>query len=408
MLTDAAIRRLPTRASAYRVACPSVRGFQVKILPSGHKVFELRTRGKYYRLGAVGLTPLSAAREKARVILSRLDQGLPALEAPPATATLGALLDAWLAHQRALGRRRLAETESLIRRNLPAALLAKPASAIVPADIRAVLATVHQRGARVLSNRLRAHLHGIFQYGLRADHDPARLADPVLFGITSNPVAAIPRDAGAERAGERVLTWTEVRALWDAEEPALSWIGRQALRLLLLTGQRVNEVCQARWGEFLIPENSGELALWTLPAARCKSKREHLIPLGPVAVGLLKELHEVYPGEHLFPWRNVPGAARCWHPSSMGHVCVRAARELGLASFAARDLRRTWKTLAGGAGLSLELRNRIQGHALQDVGSRHYDRHSYLEEKRAAMLQWERALLARLSEGGNVVALRRA
>jgi hypothetical protein len=71
-------------------------------------------------------------------------------------------------------------------------------------------------------------------------------------------------------------------------------------------------------------------------------------------------------------------------------------------------LRRTWKTLAGGVGLSLEVRNRVQGHALQDVGSRHYDRHSYLEEKRAAMLQWERALLARLNEGGNVVALRRA
>jgi integrase len=403
MLTDAAIRRLPTRASAYRVSCPSVRGFQVKILPSGHKVYELRTRGKYYRLGAVGLTPLSAAREKARAILSRLDQGLSALETPPATATLGALLDAWLAHQRALGRRRLTDTESLIRRNLPAALLAKPASAVAPSDIRAVLATVHQRGARVLSNRLRAHLHGIFQYGLRADHDPARLADPVLFGITSNPVAAIPRDAGAERAGERVLTWAEVRALWDAEEPALSWIGRQALRLLLLTGQRVNEVAQARWDEFDL-----ESGLWTLPAARCKSKREHLIPLGPVAVGLLKELHEVYPGEWLFPWRNVPNATRCWHPSSMGHVCVRAARELGLASFAARDLRRTWKTLAGGAGLSLEIRNRLQNHSLQDVGSRHYDRHSYLDEKRAAMQQWERALLARLNEGGNVVALRRA
>jgi hypothetical protein len=56
----------------------------------------------------------------------------------------------------------------------------------------------------------------------------------------------------------------------------------------------------------------------------------------------------------------------------------------------------------------LEVRNRVQGHALQDVGSRHYDRHSYLDEKRAAILQWERALLGKLNEGGNVVALRRA
>lgn len=212
MLTDAAIRRLPPKPSAYRVFCPSIPGFAVKVLPSGHKVFELRTRGRYYRLGTVGLTPLSAAREKARAMLARLDQGLPALPPPDTSASLGDLLNAWLAHQRAQGRRRIGDTERLLRANLPAALLIKPAKTILPADIRGVLAACHQRGARVLANRLRAHLHGMFQWGLRADHDPARLADPILFGIESNPVAAVPRDAGAEKPGERVLTWGEVRS----------------------------------------------------------------------------------------------------------------------------------------------------------------------------------------------------
>ena len=87
------------------------------------------------------------------------------------------------------------------------------------------------------------------------------------------------------------------------------------------------------------------------------------------------------------------------------HAVLHAARALGIPPLQARDLRRTWKTLTGEIGLSLDIRNRIQGHALQDVGSRHYDRHSYLPEKRAAMEQWERALTARLVEGGNVVAL---
>jgi len=39
-----------------------------------------------------------------------------------------------------------------------------------------------------------------------------------------------------------------------------------------------------------------------------------------------------------------------------------------------RDLRRTWKTLAGKAGVSKEIRDRIQNHALQDVSSKAYDR----------------------------------
>ena len=52
------------------------------------------------------------------------------------------------------------------------------------------------------------------------------------------------------------------------------------------------------------------------------------------------------------------------------------------------DLRRTWKTLAGKAGVSKEIRDRIQNHALQDVSSKSYDRWTCLPEKRAATEQW--------------------
>jgi len=55
-----------------------------------------------------------------------------------------------------------------------------------------------------------------------------------------------------------------------------------------------------------------------------------------------------------------------------------------------RDLRRTWKTLAGKAGISKEIRDRIQNHALQDVSSKSYDRWTYMPEKRAAMKKWDR------------------
>lgn len=55
-----------------------------------------------------------------------------------------------------------------------------------------------------------------------------------------------------------------------------------------------------------------------------------------------------------------------------------------------RDQRRSWKTLAGKAGLSQEIRDRLQNHARHDVSSRHYDRYSYIEEKREAMDIWDR------------------
>jgi|GEM_PF-4482933 len=43
---------------------------------------------------------------------------------------------------------------------------------------------------------------------------------------------------------------------------------------------------------------------------------------------------------------------------------------------------------SGAIGIDLELRNRIQGHAMTDVGSRHYDRWSYLPEKKEGMKRW--------------------
>ncbi|TIO47454.1 MAG: site-specific integrase, partial [Mesorhizobium sp.] len=55
-----------------------------------------------------------------------------------------------------------------------------------------------------------------------------------------------------------------------------------------------------------------------------------------------------------------------------------------------RDLRRTWKTLAGKAGLSKEIRDRLQNHTLQDVSSKSYDRWNYMPEKRAAMARWDK------------------
>lgn len=56
--------------------------------------------------------------------------------------------------------------------------------------------------------------------------------------------------------------------------------------------------------------------------------------------------------------------------------------------FLPRDLRRTFKTLAGKAGISKEIRDRLQNHSLNDVSSLHYAKYDYLKEKRAAMDIW--------------------
>lgn len=397
MLTDTAAKRLQPRATPYRVFDGGdVAGFGVQVTPAGVKSWFVRYlwRGKrrYLTLGHYPHTSTATARQKAREALAKLDQGIdPSASVAAAYGTLEALLGAWLAHRDDAGRKRSAAVERMIRANC-SGLLAVSANAITASDVRAALSAVHRRGARVLANRLRAHLHAMFRYGLQHDHDPRTLHRAVLFGLSVNPVDAIPRDAGAERTGERVLAWAEIRAAWHSE--TLSWSARQAVRLLLSFGCRVNEICAAPWAEF-----DFDAGLWTLPAARSKNGREHILPIPLLAAGLLAELRNVLGGDWLFPGRNVASAQKPWGESALSH----AVRGAGM-DWIPRDLRRTWKTRTGEIGIEKGVRDRVQNHALRDVGSRHYDRYAYLPEKREAMERWCAELAARVA-GDNVMPI---
>jgi hypothetical protein len=83
-------------------------------------------------------------------------------------------------------------------------------------------------------------------------------------------------------------------------------------------------------------------------------------------------------------------------------------KQFNIEPFTPKDLRTTYKTLAGMAGLNKEVRDRIQNYALTDVSSKHYDRYDYLKEKRHTLVMWN-DYLQRFIEGeslaDNVVLL---
>lgn len=79
--------------------------------------------------------------------------------------------------------------------------------------------------------------------------------------------------------------------------------------------------------------------------------------------------------------------------------------------FDLRDIRRTCETMLAGMGISRDTRAHLLSHGLSGVQAAHYDRHSYFDEKRAALLAWE-ARLEEIATGekqaGNVLQLRNA
>ena len=179
--------------------------------------------------------------------------------------------------------------------------------------------------------------------------------------------------------------------VWSSN--GLSPSSRLALQFLIATGQRVEEVLQAPWDEFDLNEN-----LWVIPRERRKNRNTpgdpHVVPLTPLHRALLKTIKETnQSGEWLFPHQDGQ------QPRNADALCQATRRFFAksyLKPFAPRDCRRTFKTLTGSIGIDLELRNRLQGHAMTDVGSVHYDRWSYLPQKREGMELWTEALENRL------------
>ena len=77
---------------------------------------------------------------------------------------------------------------------------------------------------------------------------------------------------------------------------ARSGITPRALEFVILTACRTGEALGARFGEIDL-----EGALWTVPAERMKSAKEHRVPLPPRAIAIVKEMAEVRLNDYVFP-----------------------------------------------------------------------------------------------------------
>lgn len=152
--------------------------------------------------------------------------------------------------------------------------------------------------------------------------------------------------------------------------------------------------------------------VWDIPPEETKTGKKSgvglIVPLTPMVAQTIKALpEELKNNQWVFP------GAREGQPYSLGGISTALRKALNEHStidhFTPRDLRRTVTTHMSRLGILAEIRNRIQDHAIAgDVESKHYNRHDYLPEKRAALEKWEREVQRIIGEGteSNVVELR--
>jgi integrase len=259
-------------------------------------------------------------------------------------------------------------------------ILTKKASDVTKSDIINILHAIDSRGSHVMANRMRAYLSAMFQFGIYFDDSVEAIKHSTQFFIQSNPVTQIQKIVKNENKGTRALKEHEVRLFWCALESSEIIINRiNVFKLLLLTGARVQEIAGLCWSEIDYDEK-----IITLSSSRTKNKLPHVIPLNEMAFSIIKN-HPLQNEIYVFPAENNREALKT---DGFSQALSRLLDKVNIEKFVPRDLRRTFKTLTGKAGITKDIRDRLQNHALQDVSSLHYDMYDYLSEKRAAMIVW--------------------
>jgi integrase len=251
-------------------------------------------------------------------------------------------------------------------------------------------------GKRYMANRVFRTLQGLFRWA----REDRKL-------IEGNPCAGIT--CQKEQARTRALTDAELERVWGAFA-GLSFQPRSAFKLLLLTGQRLNEVVGAKWAEI-----DFERALWTLPAheqGRSKMRKDvHLVPLSPAALAIFAELKQMNGSLPTVFRSKGKGAGTAAPTRSMVSIPkMHLDRALaGMAQWRTHDLRRTCRTGLSMLGVEPHVAELVIGHTLPRIVAV-YDRYIYLAEKRDALNRWAAHVLQAVGEAprasAEVVALR--
>ena len=273
-------------------------------------------------------------------------------------------------------------------------LAIKKANLITADDMKMVLRAMFDRGITTTINRTRGDLHAAFNVGLTYDHDiTIQRADNLCFDISSNPVAKVKKIKQFERALKRFLNPEELRIVWDSCEEHMNPVYASLLKIMICTGYHPAELMRLTIQDIQAEDKA-------IYMTKTKSGMPNLIPLNRFAWSEIQCLiANTDSSGLLFPSRvSNPKGDIYSRVSVLSNQVADMRPHLPIEAFTPRDIRRTVKTLMGKAGITKEMRDRIQNHAVSDVSGKHYDQYEYMPEKRAAMKTWERWLANNIIE----------
>lgn len=390
MFTVKQIENLKAKDKSYQVR--EGKGFGIRVFPSGEKTwffaYKFHGRQRTMTLGGFPDLKLSEARELFRSARNLLAKGKDPLEERQQEANAGTvkqMIDDFLASPTKKGRNRAQRTVDEYRRSLEKDVIKKIGTYkvhdVTEDHITAILTRILDRGSKNQALQVYKALRAAFTWA----------APRKKYKLKYNPFALVERPA-ADNKKSRVFTEDEIRAFWtELDVAGMSEPIKQALRLILVTGQRPGEVIGMHCDEV-------DGCWWTIPANRAKNRKEHRVYLSPLAQSLIAMLPQ---DGYLFPSRGNTGkhvaVNALAHAVRRNSAWAQKQPQEGRFYFSIEDpwtphdLRRSCATGLGSLGYTDELIGHVLNHTRPGVTSI-YNRYLYDTEKQQALEAWGRKL----------------
>lgn len=378
-------------------------GLYFRVKPNGAKSWELRFKtlaGKWSWMGIGGFPEVGGelARAKAETNRKMLSSGVDPLEKKRAerlaveessTRTFRVAADGWLKAKvdKGLADSTLNKIRTYLDKDILPALGDKLLDNITRTDCAALQASIESRDAHNVAEKCRTWINQIF-------------GRAIGLGLTENDPASRLRDIAAPAPKTQQhphLLEPELPDFLRALKTTTSRLpARTASWLCLWTASRPGMVRLAEWSEFNL-----DAATWTVPAAKMKMRRDHVIPLPRQAVDALRELHCMTGrSKWLFPGTGPK------NPTISENTINKVFAEIGYKGrLVGHGTRHTASTLLRENGWTKDHIEAQLAHKEEGV-SGIYNKAQYLEQ-RTTMMQWYADHLDKLVVG-NVVEIKRA
>jgi integrase len=380
-----------------------ITGFGVRVSPGGSRSFfyQGRLNGKVKKVTIGRLGPITAeqARKEAKRIQSKLELGQdpspPKEKTSTTAATFGDLMTAYVELLESQGKLSVQAVRNQIAKDIEQAhpkLWEAPAASIDLDDCMKVVGQLKDEDKPRQADKIRSYIRTAFSEAINARGDVNMPASMRRLNIKFNPARDMRKVKGSSKAKDRALSLAEFKTYWEHVQELPAPKKSLAILHILTGGQRQQQLARVKIAD--IDNDTSSMTILDFKGRRDEPRR-HIVPLLPETLEAISNI--TGSGEYVF---SCDGGKTPIHNAYLNDITksicekMQENNELEGSPFTAGTIRATIETrlIAKPYSVSGDVLANLLSHGMGGVQQRHYQHHSFFEEKLDALNKLKRML----------------